>query len=114
MNGLILVTPILSISAVARRRFPFLPTLLIRDPYRADESLRHYGGPVAFLMAGRDSVVFADLGEELFGSYLGPKRLWLDPNADHNTLDYDPAAVRWAEMLGFLVQNPVSRAPEAK
>jgi pimeloyl-ACP methyl ester carboxylesterase len=114
VSGLILVTPLLSIPAVARRHLPFLPTLLIRDTYRADESLRQYGGPVAFLLAGRDSVVFADLGEELFRSYRGPKHLWLDPDADHNTLDYEPTAIRWAEMLVFLVDHPVPRSPGAK
>ena len=114
VSGLILVTPLVSIPAVARHHFPFLPTFLIRDGYHADRSLRLYRGPVAFLIAGRDSVVFADLGAELFASYRGPKRLWLDPAADHNTLDYNPSAARWAEMVTFLAEHPAGESSGVK
>ena len=100
--GLLLVTPLVNVPAVARRHFPFLPGFLIRDSWRTDRALPHYGGPIAFLVAGRDSIVFPELGEALYAAYPGPKRLWRDERADHNTLDFTPAATTWAEMLAFL------------
>ena len=106
--GLLLVTPLASVPAVARRHYPFLPAFLLRDRLRTDQALPRYGGPVAFLVAGRDSIVFPDLGEALYRDYPGPKRLWVDGPADHNTLDYDPSLPRWAEMLGFLLAPAVT------
>ncbi|HMK74187.1 MAG TPA: hypothetical protein VK454_12655, partial [Myxococcaceae bacterium] len=99
-----LVTPLINVPAVARRHLPLLPSFLIRDTLRADRALPRYGGPVGFLVAGRDSVVFPDLGEALFASYPGPKRLWRDDRADHNTLDYDPRRPLWAEMVSFVAR----------
>jgi len=100
--GLLLLTPLAGVAAVARRHYPFLPPLLLRDTYRADLALPRFGGPVAFLLAGRDEVVFADLGRALFQAYPGPKRLWEQPEALHNTLRYDPADPLWSEMWRFL------------
>lgn len=100
--GLLLVTPLASVTAVARRLVPLLPTALVREPYRADLALPRYPGPVAFLVAGRDEVVFTDLGIELFRARAGPKRLWLDPDAGHNGVSYDPRDPRWREIVQFL------------
>lgn len=103
VDGLALVTPLASVPAVARRHYPFFPAALIRDPFRADLALPHYPGPVAFLVAGRDEVVFSDLSRSLFDVYPGRKRLWLEEGAGHNTLDYDPRLPRWREMVTFLL-----------
>ena len=100
--GLILITPLTSVPAVARRHFPMVPAFLIRDTLRTDRALPRYSGPVAFLIAGRDSVVFPDLGEALFAAYRGPKQKWVEARADHNTLDYDPRRRIWGELLAFL------------
>jgi pimeloyl-ACP methyl ester carboxylesterase len=99
VDGLLLVTPLASVPAVARRHYPFVPAFVHRDAWRADRALPRYGGPVAFLVAGRDEVVFADLGRALFEAYPGPKRLWVDEGAGHNTLDWRPALARWREMI---------------
>lgn len=100
--GVLLVTPLASVTAVARRHYPFIPSFLVRDAFRADLALPAYGGRVAFLVAGRDEVVFADLGRALFEAYPGPKRLWEDPRASHNTLRFEPADPLWTEVWGFL------------
>jgi len=99
VDGLVLVTPLASVPAVARRHYPFLPASFFRDPWRADLALPRYGGPVAFLVAEEDEVVFPDLGRALFEAYPGPKRLWLDPGAGHNTVDWRPGLPRWREMV---------------
>ena len=100
--GLLLVTPLASVTAVARRHYPFVPSSLVRDAFRADLALPRYGGRVAFLIAGRDEVVFADLGRALFESYPGPKRLWEEQAAFHNTLRFRPGDPLWTEVWEFL------------
>jgi pimeloyl-ACP methyl ester carboxylesterase len=99
VDGLVLVTPLASVPAVGRRHYPFLPTAFFRDPWRADLALPRYGGPVAFLLAGRDEVVFTDLGRALHDAYPGRKGLWVDPGAGHNSVDWRPGLPRWGEML---------------
>jgi pimeloyl-ACP methyl ester carboxylesterase len=101
VDGLILVTPLASVPAVARRHYGPLPAFVHRDAYRADRALPSYGGPAAFLVAGRDEVVFADLGRALFDAYPGPKRLWVEDRATHNGVDWRPGQVRWREMIGL-------------
>lgn len=103
VDGLALVTPLRSVAAVAGRHYPFLPAALVRDRYRADLELPRHPGPAAFLVAGRDEVVFADLSRSLFDAFPGRKRLWLEEGAGHNTLDYDPRLPRWREMVAFLL-----------
>jgi uncharacterized protein len=100
--GLLLVTPLSSVTAVARRHYPFVPASLVRDAFRADLALPRYGGRVAFLVAGQDEVVFADLGRALFEAYPGPKRMWEEQGAFHNTLRFRPADPVWAEIWKFL------------
>jgi hypothetical protein len=100
--GLLLVTPLSSVTAVARRHYPFVPASLVRDAFRADLALPRYGGRVAFLVAGQDEVVFADLGRALFEAYPGPKRMWEEQRASHNTLRFRPGDPLWAEVWKFL------------
>jgi len=100
--GVLLVTPLASVAAVARRHYPLVPSSLLRDTFRADLVLPLYGGRVAFLVAGRDEVVFADLGRALFDAYPGPKRLWEEAAASHNTLRFRPTDPLWGEVWGFL------------
>ena len=95
--GLLLITPVSSVTALARRHYPFVPSGLVRDAFRADRALPRYGGRVAFLLAGRDEVAPPDLARALFEAYPGPKRLWEEPGATHNTLPYRPGDPLWSE-----------------
>ena len=101
--GLLLITPVSSVTALARRHYPFAPSFLVRDAFRADLALPGYGGRVAFLLAGRDEVAPPDLARTLFQAYPGPKRLWEEPAATHNTLRYRPGDPFWGEVTGFLL-----------
>ena len=76
-----------------------MPPFVHRDTWRADRALPRYGGPVAFLVAGQDEVVFPDLGLALYEAYPGPKRLWVEERARHNTVDWRPGLPRWREMV---------------
>jgi pimeloyl-ACP methyl ester carboxylesterase len=103
VDGLLLVAPLASVPAVARRHYPALPEPFYRDAWRADRALPRFAGRVAFLVAGEDEVVFADLCRALHDAQPGPKRLWEDPHAGHNGIRWDPALPRWREMVEFLL-----------
>jgi pimeloyl-ACP methyl ester carboxylesterase len=97
--GLILVTPLASVAAVARRHYPWAPSLLLRDRFDTAAALARFRGPVAFLVAGADEVVFADLGLALHAAYPGPKRLWVQEGRGHNTVVYERRDPMWREMV---------------
>lgn len=102
--GLLLVTPFTSLADVAAGHYGWLPVrALLSDRYDSREALNHYGGPVAFLIAGNDEIVPAKLGRELHSAYRGPKWLREQAGAGHNTLDYDPTASWWREVSDFLL-----------
>ncbi len=104
--GLILVTPFTSLGDVAARHYPFLPVrLLLRDRYDNETALANYGGPVAVLVAERDSVVHAVLGEALHDGYDGPKKFWVQEGRNHNTLDLGPDHPWWRELRDFLEEH---------
>jgi uncharacterized protein len=101
--GLFLVTPFTRLVDVGRSHYPLVPVgLFLRDRYENAAHLRDYRGPVAFLVAGRDEVIPTRLGLALHEGYAGPKRLWLQPDRGHNTLDYSPRRAWWREVAEFL------------
>lgn len=102
--GLLLLTPFDSLVAVAQHHYPVLPVRwLLKDRYPSAEWLRDYRGPVAVVVAGRDSVVPAQFGRRLHDAYPGPKLLITAADADHNDLLYLLPESAWAQALGFLV-----------
>ncbi len=102
VRGLFLVTPFASLPELARHHYPILPGFLLRDRFEPLRDLRSFRGPVAILLAGRDEVVTAAQGRRLFEALSGPRRLWEQPNALHNTLDLAPDLPMWREVVSFL------------
>jgi hypothetical protein len=102
--GVLLLTPVASITSLARRHYPFAPPFLVRDAFRADRALPRYPGPVAFLVAGRDEVAFPDLARDLFAARAGPKLLREQPDATHNDVRYLPGDPVWADVTSFLLR----------
>ncbi len=104
--GLFLITPFTNLADVGAHHVGRLPVaLILRDRYDNVAALRDYRGPVAFLLAGRDEVVPTLLGRELHDKYAGPKHLWIQEDAGHNTLDHDPANPWWDEVSDFLLNR---------
>lgn len=104
IRGLLLVTPFTSLAEVGSHHYPFLPVrLLLRDNFDNTWQLKHYHGPVAFLIAARDRIIPAALGEKLYRNYDGPRHLWIQSEADHNTLDLSPDNAMWKEIGDFLL-----------
>jgi pimeloyl-ACP methyl ester carboxylesterase len=102
VRGLFLITPYNSTVDVAAGRYPVFPVrLLMKDQYHAAAALREYSGPVAILLAGNDYIVPTRFGQALFDGYNGPKKLWIQPGAGHNSLDFDPKAKMWREIVEF-------------
>ena len=88
---------------VAQVHMPFLPVhLLLVDRFPSEDYLRHFRGPVAVLVAGRDRVVPEKFGRRLYDKYDGPKRLWDFPLDDHDTLMMRSPAV-WDQVIQFLL-----------
>ena len=104
--GLFLVTPYARMSDVAAHHFGWLPVrLLLRDRWDNVSALHAYRGSMAMLIAGQDEVVTAAQGHQLFDGYTGPKRLWVQPGATHNTLNFSPDAPWWREVSDFLLSR---------
>lgn len=101
VSGLLLIAPYNSMTAVAQKHMPLFPVkAILRDRYSSSAWLQQYRGPVAVLLAGKDRVVPSDLGRDLFDTYGGPKKLWIEPDADHNEL-HEPRREFWREVLEF-------------
>lgn len=109
--GLILLTPFNNLADVATHHYPVFPVrLILLDRFPSDEWLRDYHGPVAVVLAGRDEIIPTRFGRELYDGYTGPKRLWIQPEATHNTMEYIPGAPWWREVVEFL-DNKMARTP---
>lgn len=108
--GLFLVTPYARIADVAAQRFWYLPVRwMLRDPWDNVTSLKGYRGSVAMLIAEKDEVVTAEQGRLLFTDYSGRKRLWTEPGATHNGLDFSPAVSWWQDVSDFLLEPSSAR-----
>lgn len=85
VTGLVLVTPYDSLATVARKHYPFIPAgFLLRDRYQSARALQNFHGPLAVIVAEKDTIIPAESARKLFESYHGPKKLWLVPRAEHN------------------------------
>jgi pimeloyl-ACP methyl ester carboxylesterase len=114
VRGLVLITPFTRLPDVGAHHYPWLPVrLIMRDRYDNVAALQRYRGPVAIVVAGRDEVVPAELGRRLLDAYTGPKRLWEQPAAGHNSLNYRPDAPWWKEVSEFIIQTKPAADPRA-
>lgn len=109
VSGIFLVTPLTCLADVAASHYPFLPVRwMLREHHDAQEYLKAFPGPAAFLIAGRDEVMKNRLGERLYGQYPGRKKLWIQPEAGHNTLDFAIGSPWWREVTEFLEHSDVN------
>jgi pimeloyl-ACP methyl ester carboxylesterase len=110
--GLMLFAPYHDLASVAQRRMPFLPAyLLLLDRFNPAEDLKHYHGPVKFVVAGADEIIPVESGRRLFEGYQGPKTLQIIPGAHHNEVA-EQSPEWWKEVFSFWQQNrPAKSGP---
>lgn len=103
VNGLILITPWDSLPSLAQKRYWFLPArLLVRERYDNVRSLAGYSGPVAVILAEKDEVIPVQLGRRLYDHLQGRKKLWVLPDAGHNSWPQEMSRELWDEIWGFM------------
>ena len=108
--GVFLVTPYARLVDVAAHHYGFLPVRwMVRDSWDNVAALRHFSGPLPMLIAGADEVVTPAQGRLLYDRYAGPKHLWIEAGAHHNTLDLSPRAPWWREVADFLLSGTSAR-----
>lgn len=98
--AIVLVSPYLSVMAVASSRYPYLPvSLLMRDRFRSDLLMGKVGVPKLFLHGDNDQAVPLASGQALFELAAEPKRFSLQKGHDHQDI-WSSAAI--AEIVAFI------------
>ncbi len=104
--GMLFIAPATSLIEAGAHHAPFLPVkLLLLDTYKSDQALKNYHGPIAFLLAGQDEVIPPAISQKLYEGYSGPKKVWLQPYATHNTFNFEPTEPFWKEVAEFLMKE---------
>jgi pimeloyl-ACP methyl ester carboxylesterase len=99
--GMALFAPYQNLAAVSQRQMPFLPAyFLLFDRFNPAECLKHYGGPVVFIVAGADEIIAPAFGRRLFEGFNGPKQFQVIPGARHNEIA-EQSPDWWREVFAF-------------
>lgn len=100
--GLLLYTPLPDLIAVGGHHYPWLPVrLLVRERFAARAAARGLRIPAYFVLAGDDATIPPKFGEAHYAAYPGPKAVWREPGAAHNTLSDQPGARWWSAAEQF-------------
>lgn len=103
VNGIVLVTPFDSLSAVAQHHYwYFLAKWLIKDKFDNIRNLKDYSGKTAMLLAEQDEIIPNKNSLKLFESLPQPKQLWSFKGANHNTLPLGQDLPWWQEVMRFV------------
>ena len=100
VDGVILVAPYDSMTAVARYHYPLLPVgLLLRHRFDSLSLAPKMATPLLCIAATDDHVVPIDHARRLYDAWSGPKR-WLEIAGGHNSTDDQPEY--WPAIEAFL------------
>src|SRR5262245_31716291 len=102
----ILETPFLSIRAMARRHYPFVPPFLIRTRFDSDVKIAAVVAPKLFLVAERDEIVPPEQGLRLYELAPPPKKLLVIPRSGHNDTYATGGEPYWKAVGDFLNALP--------
>jgi len=103
-GAVVLETPFLSLAAMAREHYPFVPTFLLRSRYDNAAKAPGVASPKLFLVAERDEIVPPGHGLRLFELAKEPKALYVIPGAGHNDTYVTGGEAYWREWERFLAQ----------
>lgn len=79
-----LETPFLSVPALARKHYPFVPPFLIRSKFDAESRIRRVTARKLIVAAERDDIAPPSHARRLFEIAPEPKELYVVPGAGHN------------------------------
>jgi len=82
--AVILETPFLSVPAMAKEHYPFVPAFLIKSRFDSASKIGGVAPPKLFLVAERDEIAPPSQGRELFALAREPKTLYVIRGAGHN------------------------------
>ncbi len=106
--GVILEAPFLSIPAMARHHYPWVPPLLLRFRFDNGEKIARLKVPKLIAQAERDEIVPPAQTRQLFSLAISPKSYFVIPRATHNeTFSAGGRAYRdaWKRFLDEAVPN---------
>jgi uncharacterized protein len=109
-GGVILETPFLSILAMARVHYPYVPRFLVRSRFDNAAKIGAINSPKLFLVAQRDEIAPPAQGRELFERAPPPKTLSIIPGAGHNDTYVTGGEAYWGEWEKFLASVQSSAA----
>lgn len=101
VTGIMLLSPYHRLADVAQRHYPMLPVhWLMLDDLWSEHYLKKYHGLVGIMIDGKDSIVPARFGHQLYDGYAGPKRVWVYPDCNHVQLGESPETF-WKSVIEF-------------
>lgn len=101
VEGVILVSPYDSLSAVGSHHYPFLPvSLLLKHRFDAEADARRCRVPMLTIVASSDSIIPVARSQALYDAWAGPKTWQVVPHSDHNSLG--ATADFWRAVSAFL------------
>lgn len=101
--ALVLETPFLSIPAMAREHYPFVPAFLIRSRFDNGSRIPAVTAPTLVILAENDEVVPPSQGRRLFDLARSKKTLVVIPSAHHNDTYVVGGEAYWAAWQTFLL-----------
>lgn len=105
VSGMVLFTPFNRLTDVAQHHVRILPVRwLLTERFPSEDYLRNYHGPVGILVAGKDRVVPEKFGRRLYDDYASPKKLWVFPSDNHETVRERPTEF-WKQVVEFWQAN---------
>ena len=103
VSGVLMITPWNTLLSVASHYYPVaLVRLVLRDRYDSVANLDGYTGAKLVMIAGRDSIIPAELGRQLYAGLKPKKKLLEIPGAGHNDWMSAMRTGTWREILTFL------------
>lgn len=82
--GVVLETPFLSVPALARKYYPFVPGFVIRSRFDNEKKIARLAVPKLIIAAEEDEIVPLSHARRLFELAPPPKELFVIPRAGHN------------------------------
>jgi len=109
--ALILETPFLSVPALARVHYPFVPSFLVSNRFDNASRIGSVAVPILLILAELDEVAPASQGHELFELAPGRKTLEVITAAHHNDTSAVGGETYWQAWERFLAVLPEPTSP---